>query len=113
MSMASTQANVQEIARTMRLFVPPGQLGEVRIIRPSGGTLGFFFAFEQIEQAARDARAPSKTPRREGESDAKKAVAGLKKRVAKSGAEVSLKRVKGAWVAVMVVPIEKIGLIKG
>ena len=68
---------------------------------------------EQIEQAARDARAPSKTPRREGEGEAKKAVAGLKKRIAKSGAEVSLKRVKGAWVAVMVVPIEKVGLIKG
>ena len=52
MTEARTQANVPEIARTMRLFVPPGQLGEVRIIPTSGGTSGFYFRFDQIEQAA-------------------------------------------------------------
>ena len=52
MTEASTQANVPEIARTMRLFVGPGQLGEVRIIPTSGGTSGFYFRFDQIEQAA-------------------------------------------------------------
>ena len=46
--MNATQANAPEIARTMRLFVAPGQLGEVRIIRRTGGTMGFFFAFDQI-----------------------------------------------------------------
>ena len=48
-------ANAPEIARTMRLFVAPGQLGEVRIIQRTGGTLGFFFAFDQIDIAAKQA----------------------------------------------------------
>ena len=55
MTATSTHANAPEIARTMRLFVAPGKLGEVRIIRRTGGTMGFFFAFDQINIAATQA----------------------------------------------------------
>lgn len=48
-------ADVAEIARTLRLFGGPGQLGEVRIIPPdkSQSPRGFFFWHEEIDQAAR------------------------------------------------------------
>lgn len=41
-----------EFARTMKLFVGPGQFGEVRVIQKSGGTSGFFFRFDEIDAAA-------------------------------------------------------------
>lgn len=48
----SLATNVAEIARTMRLFVEPGQLGECRIIQTSGSTSGFYFRLDQIDEAA-------------------------------------------------------------
>lgn len=67
---------------------------------------------EQIEQAARDARPVSRGPKREGEKEARAVVQSLKKRIAKSGGEAELKRVKGAWVAIVTVPIEKAATLK-
>ena len=67
---------------------------------------------EQIEQAARDARPVSRGPKREGEKEARAVVQALHKRITKAGGEAELKRVKGAWVAVVTVPIEKAGTLK-
>lgn len=50
--MTTPQANINEIVRSMKLFVGPGQLGEVRIIQKSGGTSGFYFGFDEIDEAA-------------------------------------------------------------
>jgi len=44
--------NTEQIEQSMRFFVPADRLGEVRIIRPNGGTSGFFFRHEEISEAA-------------------------------------------------------------
>ncbi len=46
-----TPPNIPMIEWTMRLFVAPGEIGEVRLI--DGGSRGFFFRHEEIPQAAR------------------------------------------------------------
>ena len=46
------QPDIEAIKQSLRYIVPPGRLGEVRIIRPSGSTSGFFFWHEEIEEAA-------------------------------------------------------------
>ena len=48
----TVEVDLNEVARTLRLFVRPGGIGEVRIIQPSGSTSGFFFRFDQIAEAA-------------------------------------------------------------
>lgn len=51
-----TQAPVQvrEIAKTLRLFVQPGDIGEIRVIGP-GAAFGIYFTHEDIDQAAAQA----------------------------------------------------------
>lgn len=46
------QPDIEAIKQTLRYFVPLGRLGEVRIIRPSGSTSGFFFWHAEINEAA-------------------------------------------------------------
>lgn len=45
-----TAPNIRMIEWTMRLFVSPGEIGEVRLL--DGGSRGFFFRHEEIPQAA-------------------------------------------------------------
>lgn len=44
--------DIEAIRQTLRHFVSPGQLGEVRIIRSIGSTSGFFFWHDEIDEAA-------------------------------------------------------------
>jgi|GEM_PF-1700363 len=60
--MTATSANTVEIARTLRLFVAPGDIGEVRVIGTEGGApFGFYFRHEDINQAAKQAATYSTT----------------------------------------------------
>lgn len=66
----------------------------------------------EIEQAAREVRPASKARRREGEDNARKLVSGVEKRIARSGGEVALKRVKGVWLAVVTLPVDKVASLR-
>ncbi len=49
----SHAGQVSEIAPTFRLFVAPGEIGEVRVIGKDGGApFGFYFGHEDIDRAA-------------------------------------------------------------
>ena len=58
--MSHTEANVGEIGRTLRLFIAPGDVGEIRVI---GGTapFGIFFPHDDIDKAAKLAASYSVT----------------------------------------------------
>ena len=56
---ATPTADIDQIARTLRLFVPPRQIGEIRVI--GHGTYGYYFDHEEIHQAAEIAARESRT----------------------------------------------------
>jgi len=57
----SSQFDIPEIERTLRLFVTPGNIGEVRVIPTTGSPCGFFFRHDQAYAAAELATTFDKT----------------------------------------------------
>ena len=49
--MSDTTPNIAEIARTLRLFVAPDDVGEIRVIG-RGAPFGVYFRRDQIDEAA-------------------------------------------------------------
>lgn len=68
---------------------------------------------DEIDQAARDATPPEKQKARPGEKEAHEVRRAVQKKLEKLKANVQVKRSKGAWVAVVTMPVESALKLKG
>lgn len=68
---------------------------------------------DEIDQAARDATPPEKQRVRPGEKEAHEVRRAVQKKLEKLKANVKVKRSKGAWVAVVTMPVESALKLKG
>lgn len=55
------QADLEQVEQSLRMSVAPGGIGEIRVIRQSGGPCGYYFGYDQIPQAARIAARDSQS----------------------------------------------------
>lgn len=68
---------------------------------------------DEIDQAARDATPPEKKKLQKGEKEAHDARRTVQQKLGKLKAKVQVKRSKGAWVAVVTMPVESALKLKG
>jgi hypothetical protein len=68
---------------------------------------------DEIDQAAREATPPEKQKTRPGEKEAHEVRRAVQKKLEKLKANVQVKRSKGAWVAVVTMPVESALKLKG